>query len=533
MPKTIGSRRAGRATALRLARLVLLALWFPGCSASPGSHSEREVGSAEEDPNNCSIDLHLDVLEGEELVHDVRCPSAERGREQIEIESLPSGATFDARSSQLRWTPALDQAGSYVIEVQMQGARDAGRITIDVIDNFGAPENVPPTDATQYLREYGLPVVHVTLSPEVNDDTQQPATIFYQGHTFSGAFAKYRGATSRKYPKRSYTLKFDKSDPFIDRARGFDGAERVVLTTTFDDNSYLRQRLAYALWNRASASHLPIHAFNAVVFIDGQYKGLYVLSDHIDDDFLDDAGVFGHANLYKARKHDANFRLSSPDGDPKPNLHAGYTKEEGFPEASEPDAFADLDALVQWIATAPDDEFARDFDQRMVQSEFEDWLMFVCLIQATDSAGKNSYLYHDPRESAPEPRWRYLPWDFNASFGQGYRTQRRLSSEYLLPEFSQYNELFARMLRDAELRVSLESRFREALNSAWARTEVLTLFDEWTREIGSSALRDEQKWGAAYRDNWGSRTDLTSYLEEISYVRAWIDERWGFMHANL
>lgn len=143
----------------------------------------------------------------------------------------------------------------------------------------------------------------------------------------------------------------------------------------------------------------------------------------------------------------------------------------------------------------------------MIRSEFEDWLMFVCLIQATDSAGKNSYLYRDPREAAPEPRWRYLPWDFNASFGQGYRTQRRLSSDYPLLEFGQYNELFARILRDEVLFVRLRERFREALSDRWELAAVLSTFERWTAEIDASALRDETLWGAAYRDNWSARTE--------------------------
>ena len=498
---------------------------------SHGASSDHDAGS----DARCALDLHLHVLEGEALTQEVRCPTADQPSEVIEIielDSLPSGAVFDSRSSQLHWIPALDQAGHYILQPRIQGAGRAGTVEIDVIDRYSDPENVPPADPTLYMNEYGLPVVHLTLSPNVNDDAHEPATIVYQGHTFSSAFAKYRGATSRKYPKRSFTLKFDKDDLFVDRARGFTGAQRVVLTTTFDDNSYLRQRLAYSMWNELSDSHIPIRTFNAVVFIDGQYSGLYVLTDHIDDDFLEHAGVFGHGNLYKARKHDANFRLSLPDGTAKRSLHAGYTKEEGFPEASEPGAFADLDELVQWIATAPDDDFATEFDQQMIRSELEDWLMFVCLIQATDSAGKNSYLYHDPRDSAPEPRWRYLPWDFNASFGQGYRTQRRETSAYPLSDFHQYNELFARMLRDPDLRARLHSRFRDALHSAWAVSEILATFDRWTEEIGPSALRDELKWGPVYRDAW-ARSDLNDYLAETSYVRAWIEERWSVIDASL
>ncbi|HKU42627.1 MAG TPA: CotH kinase family protein, partial [Polyangiales bacterium] len=297
--------------------------------------------------------------------------------------------------------------------------------------------------------------------------------------------------------------------------------------------SYLRQRLAYALWNDLSDRQLPIHAFHAVVFLDGHYQGLYLVSDHIDDDFLNDAGVYRHVNLYKGRKHDANFRLVGPEGEPKLSLHAGYTKEEGIPEEPDPAAFADLDALVAWLATASDAEFASEFEQRMMRDEFEAWLMLVALIQATDSAGKNSYLYHDPRDGAPEPRWRYLPWDFNASFGQGYRTQRRLTSEYPLRDFALYNELFARLIRDEQLNAAVRARFRAALDGPWASSAVLALLDEWAASIEPSALRDERKWGAAYREFWSARSDLTTYLEEVQYLRRWIEDRWSFMQAAL
>jgi hypothetical protein len=59
------------------------------------------------------------------------------------------------------------------------------------------------------------------------------------------------------------------------------------------------------------------------------------------------------------------------------------------------------------------------------------------------------------------------------------------------------------------------------------------MFEQWTDEIGRSALRDEQKWGPAYRDTWGARSDLTTYLEETSYIRTWLQERWNYLDASL
>lgn len=513
--------------------LIVLSLGAACSNTTPRADDGLGIHDAGPLTPACTIDASLDVLETEELTHVITCRDGEALPEDIALAALPDGASFDSEAATLRWIPGLDQAAHYDVEVRA-GRNALGVLRIDVIDNFVSPDNVPLANPERYTSEYGLPVLHLGVSPNINDDTHEPATVVYRGHRFIGATAKYRGATSRSYPKRSYTLGFDKADPFVDEGRGFPGGRRIVLTTTFDDNSYLRQRLAYELWNRVSDENIAIHAYNAVVFLDGTYAGLYVVSDHVDDDFLEGAGMFGHGNLYKARLHAANFRLVKPNGRAKSTLHEGYTKEEGFPADPDPAAYDDLDALVRWIATASDSEFGEEFEQRMVRSDFEGWLMFVYLIQATDSAGKNSFLYHDAREGALEPRWRYLPWDFNASFGQGYRTQRRPATAHALPDFSKYNELFARLLRDEALRSRVMGRLREALAGVWQRDVVLELFDSWVSEIGASALRDEQMWGTPFRDfGWGGRTDWTTYSEEVNFVRDWIRERWGFADEAL
>lgn len=53
------------------------------------------------------------------------------------------------------------------------------------------------------------------------------------------------------------------------------------------------------------------------------------------------------------------FRLTDRNGEPKQQLRAGYTKEAGSPAADEPEACADLDALLSWIATADEADFVQ------------------------------------------------------------------------------------------------------------------------------------------------------------------------------
>jgi spore coat protein CotH len=303
-----------------------------------------------------------------------------------------------------------------------------------------------------------------------------------------------------------------------------------VLTTTFDDNSHLRQRLAYHLWNVLDESHVQIGAFNAVLFLDGEYQGIYLVSDHIDDELMEAHGFSDDGNLYKARSHNANLGLTNSSDKPKKNVHAGYTKEEGEPEHGQRGAYDDLDELITWIDTASDADFREGLGARLAVEEFEAWWIFVLAIHANDSAGKNSYLYHDPRPDAPDGRFHYIPWDFNASFGQGYRTNRVRPSVIL--DAAKRNRLFERMLADPQFGSSLYARLDDVLQTAYAVDKVIEELDTWIDEIGAAARRDEDKWSERYRKYWDDRDPTPEFAVEVEYVREWIQQHWVALGAR-
>jgi spore coat protein CotH len=339
--------------------------------------------------------------------------------------------------------------------------------------------------------------------------------------------AKFRGASSFGYPKKSLTLKFPNEDRFQEPllGGGFVHKRKVTLTTTFDDNSYIRQRLAFTLWNLLDSSHLQVQNYSAVVFVNGQYRGLYNITDHIDQYFVEQQGLHEDGNLYKAVNHDGNFSLiSSQTGNPKTSLHAGYEKKNGV--AGD---FSDLDQLVSFVATAPEEEFQAQLGSLIDQKEFEDWWIFVSFIQADDSAGKNSYLYHDPRGGL----WRYVPWDFNDSTGQTWQTARK-DFDRNPADYSGANFLFARLLANDTFGPALEARYQEVLHNQYDLPALLQLVDSMTEELRPSALRDERLWGEAYQSfgGWSFRGDYLSFEEESAYVRSWLESRWNFVTAE-
>jgi spore coat protein H len=455
------------------------------------------------------------VTEGQPVAFDVACETGlELGPGAFAIDPVPDGAAWDPESGHLEWTPALDQAAVYRIQLEASALGETGEAVIGVADAWDADGNLPVVDPAAYPLEYGLPVLFLSPAPGA-EEPYVPVTVVYGGVEYA-AEGKLRGASSLDYPKKSYILKFDGqrfSDP--DSDGGFTNKRRIVLTSTFDDNSYLRQWLAYELWSRLEPS-IPVQSYLAVVYLDGTYFGLYTVSDHIDGELMRASGLSEEGNLYKAIDHDANFRLTTWDGNAKTTLHDGYEKKEGDPIED----FSDLDQLVEFVASSSDEEFAAGIGTRVELADYEKWLMVASYLRADDSAGKNSYHYHDGTRA-----WRVAPWDFNASLGQDWTTRRTGATPVDL--YADANRLFERVLADPTLGPAFGQRYRDALAGPLALDAVLASIDGAAAAIDFGARRDWARWEPDYRafGRWSDRTDWTSWEEEVAYLRDWLTAR--------
>ncbi|MFP2926537.1 CotH kinase family protein [Pyxidicoccus sp. 3LG] len=483
------------------------------------------------------------LKEGESLELKLSCATGRRAKGgDFDIEPLPRGARYDKHTATLRWTPGLDQAAVYTLTLSAKGKdkgkdRDKGKgkddetgtVKIGVADNWEAPDNVPVVDVSRYTEEYGLPVFHIQGASQLNPDAHVPITVTWRGHAHA-AEGKLRGSSSLAFPKNSYTVKFTEEDPFNEPGfGGFTQRRSLVLINNFNDNSYLRARLGFELWGQLSPEAIQVKTFSAVVFLDGAYHGLYTVADHVNKHLMAAQGLSRNGNLYKADTGAANFKLVDADGVPKRTPHAGFEKQDGKPEAGEPGAFDDLDAVVTYVATASDEDFRTQGPQRIHLRDYEDWWAFVTLLVAIDSDIKNSYHYHDP-QGGP---WRYIPWDLDGSFGQTWKTQRLRPTAAL--DTGAENGMFGRILREPTFAGPLRARLSAALYTDLAPALFQARLDALAQEVGPSARRDELRWGPAYRafPLWSFRTDFTTFDEEVAYMREWVVLRWLFLDAQL
>ncbi len=455
--------------------------------------------------------------EGRALGFTVTC-QGEGSATSFEVADLPAGATFDAAT--FAWTPGLSDAGHYTFIIRSVGEQsDAGVVDVLVADGWDVPGNAP-VDVATYAEEYGLPVFHLERPPRTNESSDVATTLVYKGRPYAIGL-KYRGASSLYYPKNSYTLSFSSEDEFQDEDEGFDKRRKLVLTTLFDDNSYVRQWLCYRLWSELDPERHQVQVFLASVYINGAYEGLYLVSDHIDGEYWEDWGYSEEGSLYKSVSHEANF-YDTYGGAPKSSWHAGYEKQEGVAGV-----YTDLDALVAFVATSTDEEFAAGIESYVAIDEIADWWILVRFTEADDSGGKNAYLYIDPSTGLAH----HVPWDFNHSFGQTWQTEREASNTNY--DFFWSNYLFLRLLADPVFGPRLEARLHAALDGPLSSTHVVTEIESLLERAGPSAERDWEKWSDAYRayGGWSWRTDWTDHAAEVAYVKQWTREREDYMRA--
>lgn len=128
-------------------------------------------------------------------------------------------------------------------------------------------------------------------------DSMHQATFKFQNNhineTVESIGFRLRGNTSRWSKKKSFKVSFNDFVP----GREFYGVDKLNLNGEHNDPSIIRSKLSFDLFRKAGI--IASRASHAAVYINGQYYGLYVSVEHIDDEFLkknfaDDSGNLCH-----------------------------------------------------------------------------------------------------------------------------------------------------------------------------------------------------------------------------------------------
>ncbi len=273
-----------------------------------------------------------------------------------------------------------------------------------------------------------LPVYHIFISPSslatlnrnVYTDVYEPATVILDGQAFCDVGFRYRGQTSRRYPKKQLKVRLnpgEKYRPFP----GHPGVRSLNLKSAYVDKIYMREMLGFHLLRDLGEPYCE--TWFARLYLNGEYLGLYLYVENPGGSFLE-RNRLAEGALWKAYStgHAEGQSRGSPVGFPRSRESAlarptafggtgGFELKAGDPIAAE-SALSEFLRGVNRLTGAELEAFIR---QHVDIESFTTYLAACQLIHNADHMMKNYLVY-----ASPEGRFTYLGWDLDLTHGRNY-----------------------------------------------------------------------------------------------------------------
>ena len=236
---------------------------------------------------------------------------------------------------------------------------------------------------------------------ELSWEEKLPVSIEVGEYTFSGA-AKFRGGSSSKYHKHSFSLKLDSSSVLL----GLPKRKKYVLNAAYIDKTLVRHKLAYDLFRSMSSRNKAPKSVFAHLNLNGSYEGAYLVMEKVDAEMVGIEGGDGGVLL----KDGGIFRKGT-EFIPQDSSNYFHQK---FPKIDSLDFSEDIRKFQNWIYDSDDKEFLERVDEFIDLGNVIDWHLLLLLTNNEDGVLKNFYWF---RASSNQP-WRVVPWDYDHSLGR-------------------------------------------------------------------------------------------------------------------
>ncbi len=219
---------------------------------------------------------------------------------------------------------------------------------------------------------------------------------------------RLRGNTSRYSQKKSFKVSFNTFEP----GRKWHGLEKLNLNGEHNDPSIVRAKLC---WDLLSKNEIPAPRSNHVqVYINNNYYGLYINTEHIDEEFVDSRFGNKDGNLYKCLwPADLDYLGQDPEFY---KLTIGSRRVYDLRTNVEEDDYSDIAHFIDVLNNTPDNQFICEMDKVF---NLYDYLKIVAADIFTGNWDgyiynkNNFYLYHNTETG----KFEYIPYDLDNTFG--------------------------------------------------------------------------------------------------------------------
>ncbi|NOR87246.1 MAG: T9SS type A sorting domain-containing protein [Bacteroidales bacterium] len=270
------------------------------------------------------------------------------------------------------------------------------------------------------FRDDMVPRVDITINPDtlawiyenVDSNIEFRAQFVFTTDTIQDTIDeigfRLRGNTSRNSQKKSFKVSFNT----YHSGRKYFGLEKLNLNGEHNDPSIIRSKIA---WDLMRSFGIPAPRSNhAELYINGNYYGLYIQVEHIDEEFVDSRFENQDGNLYKCLwPADLDYRGSDPDD----YKHMqGDRRVYDLKTNTSTDDYSDLAHYISILNNVPTEVFACEISKVFNVYDYLRVIAMDVVLGNWDGPiynKNNFYLYYNTKSGLIE----YIPYDLDNTLG--------------------------------------------------------------------------------------------------------------------
>ena len=349
----------------------------------------------------------------------------------------------------------------------------------------------------------GLPVIALEGSMEgigKKNEINMDARLFSEdGELESYATLKYQGHSSLRFSKKNYTLKFwedaDRSEKRKLTFSHWNKENKYILKADYIDPTMCRNLICANVWAEVVASrenlneaftdlsnYGAVDGFPTILYINGEFQGIYNMNLHKDDDLFGMSEDKEHAIMITndPTAEEAFFKAQAVFTETSP-WEVEYCGTEDSDWAKKK-----LNALIRFVMESDDETFRKDLHKYLDVDSAVDYLLCMYALGLTNHGADELLLVC---YGADEP-WVASMYDMETGFGLSADGKQFLSAETFLPkagDSATENLLWDRLLQN--FYPELCSRYTQLRQTVLAPENLLQQVTDFTSAVAADVYK--------------------------------------------
>lgn len=340
-------------------------------------------------------------------------------------------------------------------------------ITLSILSSiftFAQPQF--PENGEVYTNEV-VPRIDIFIHPDTltwiyenveSDHEFRAVFVFNNGNvhdTIHDIGFRLRGNTSRYSQKKSFKVSFN---TFIS-GRKYHGVEKFNLNGEHNDPSITRAKLCWNIFRESNI--VSPRSSHTEVYINGNYHGLYINVEHIDEEFVKTYFGNNDGNLYKCLwPADLTYRGADPD---LYKFTSGDRRTYELKINEEEDDYSDLAEFIDILNNTPITQLPCELEKVF---NVQDYLKIAAIDVLT--ANWDGYIYNKNNfylyKNTGTGLFEYIPYDVDNTFGIDWFGIDWASRDiYNWAHSSEPRPLFTRLMQVAEYKAQYTYYLKQAI----------------------------------------------------------------------